>query len=365
MISKAYDQLREFADYAGQNEHENYLTLYLDVDPATPANQSENPGWQIFLKNAVADIEADLDPVQLRQWKKVRLSDTAPETAWARTRKRLDKYLTGYRPKSKSLALYISPSAEYRFELPVNLTNAVYYGKPHIQEFLWALDEYEQHLVLLFAEDQTRALLMALGETRADLEVQSDQAWLRQQRKAAHSSSVASRDDELDRRMVRSVANDVNKYLLNNPDVQRVVLGGNTELAHAVKSELHPLVREKVIAVLPIPVASAPHEIADRIRGAAEEAEREYELSLVNSIVDRAGANGRGATGYQAVGRAVERFNVDLLALLYPDDSEVVEPMLLQAVQSGAQVEFVSDAAADRIREAGGVVARLYYPITT
>lgn len=364
MISKAYDQLREFADYAGQHEHENYLTVYLDVDPATRANQSDNPAWQIFLKNAITDIEAGLDPVQLRQWKKVRLSDTSPETAWARTRKRLDKYLTGYRPQGKSLVLFISPSAEYRFELPVGLDNAVYYGKPHIQEFLWALDEYEQHLVLLFAEDRTRALLLALGETRTDLAVESDDAWLRQQRKSAHSSTVASRDDELDRRMVRSVAGQVDKFLLNNPDVQRVVLGGNTELAHAVKGELHPLVREKVIAVLPIPITSAPHEIADRIRPVAQEAEREYELTLVNSITDRAGAGGRGATGYQAVGRAVERYNVDLLALLYPDDSEAVEPMLLQAVQSGAQVEFVGDEAAARVREAGGVAARLYYPMT-
>lgn len=363
MINEALNTLRNFADYAGSHEHENYLSLYLLVDPAHPENQSEMPAWKIELKNAITEVEAELDPVQLRQWKKVRLSNTSPETAWARTRKRLEKYQTSYTPKGKTLVLFISPNSEYQFELPVALVNAHYFGKPHIQEFLWALDEYQQHLVLLFAEDQTRVLQLALGETTGDVAITSDQAWMRKQRKAAHAQDIQWRQDELSRRFVKSVAGEVNKYFLKNPDIERMVLGGNVEMANAVLGTLHPAARDKVIAVMPIPITTPPHEVADRIRAQAKQAEREFELQLVNDVISAAGAGGRGATGHTAVGRAMERAAVRLLALPYPAEAETVEPLLLQAVQNGAAVEFVKGEAADRVNEAGGIVAQLYYAL--
>jgi hypothetical protein len=363
MINDALQALREFAGYASEHEGDNFLSLYLLVDPSYLENQSENPAWKVYLKNAIADIETRLDPVQLRQWKKVRLSDTSPETAWARTRKRVEKYLTGYRPEGKTLVLLIGPDSETRFELPVRLENAHYYGRPHVQEFLFALDEYQQHLVLLFAEDQTRALRIVLGETVGDVAVTSDQAWMRQQRKSADTQVIEWRKDELTRRFVSSVAGQVDKYFLQNPDIERIVLGGNMELAHAVRAALHPATQERIIAGMPIPINTAPHDVAARIRDEAKAAEREYELALVNEIVSQAGASGRGATGYTAVQRAMDRAAVRLLALPYPGEAEQVEPLLLQAVQQGCQVEFVKGAAAEVVEAAGGIVAQLYYPL--
>lgn len=363
MINEALDTLRSFADYAGTHEHEDYLSLYLLVDPADTENQSDIPAWKIYLKNAIADIESGLDPVQLRQWKKVRLSDTSPETAWARTRKRLEKYLTSYKPAGKTLVLFVSPSSEYRYELPVRVTNAHYFGKPHIQEFLYALDEYEQHLVLLFAEDQTRALQFVLGETAADATVTADQAWLRSVRKAAHAQDIQWRDDELTRRFLRSISTQVDKYFLQNPDIERVVLGGNMELANAVRRLLHPAATERVIATLPIPITAAPHEVAARIYDVAKQAERDHEAQLVGEVAGQAAAGGRAATGFTAVNRAMERGAVQLLVLPFPGAAEDVELLLLQAVRLGAGVEFVRGDAADRLREAGGIAARLYYAI--
>lgn len=363
MITAAKELLQEFAQYAGTHEGEDYLTLYLNTDQGLRENQSDNPAWKIFLKNAISDIESNLDSVQLRQWKKVRLSDSSPETAWARTRKRLDKYLTSYQPKGRSLVLFISPTAEYRYELPVAIDNAAYFGKPHIQEFLWALDEYEQHLVALLAKDEARALILALGDTTTDLQVRADNAWLRNVRKSAHTENIESRKDDLDRRFLNDMANRVDKYFLENPDIQRVVLGGNTEMAHAILGLLHPAVQDRVVAILPIPITDAPHTIADRVRDTATQAERDYELMVVNDIVNQAKAGGRGAIGLTAVQRAADRAAIQLLALTYPADAETVEPLLLHAVQSGATIEFVRGEAADRVAQEGGIVARLYYAL--
>ncbi len=364
MIQQLIDDLGDFAEYAANHAQDGYLSLYLLTDPADPANQAQTPAWLVFLRNALAEVEALQDPAQTKQWKRVRLNDTSPEKAWARLRKRADKYLTSYRPTGKTLVLFLSAGSEHRFELPVRVDSAVYYGKPHIQEVLWAQDEYEQHSVLLFAEDQTRVLRVALGRSAADRTVVSDEAWLRQVRKSASSPHISWRQDDITRRFVKRVAAEVDKYFLKSPDVNRIVLGGNMEMANSVLSALHPAVQAQVIAVLPIPMTMPAQEVAERITAVAEEAEREHEGLMVDDIIRMAGARGRGATGYTAVGRALERGAVRLLALPYPADSDMVEPLLLQAVRAGATVEFVHGEAAERVMAAGGIVAQLYYPLT-
>ncbi len=363
MIQQLIDDLREFAEYAATHAQESYLSLYLMTDPSEAGNQSQTPAWRTFLRNAVANVEAGLDPVQTRQWKNVRLSDESPEKGWARTRKRLDKYLTSYRPEGKTLVLFISPGSEFSFELPVRIDSASYYGKPHIQEFLWALDEYEQHSVLLFSADEVRVLRLALGRSAADRTVVSDQAWLRGLRKTGEGEQNQQRQDDITRRFVKRAANEVDKFFMKTPDVGRVVLGGNMELANAVLGSLHPSVKEMVIGVLPIPADLPPHEVAERVAETAEQGEREHEAALVADVIRSAGARGRGATGYTAVGHALDRGAVRLLALPYPADSDVVEPLLLQAVRAGATVEFLHGEAAERVKEAGGIVAQLYYSI--
>ncbi|MBK8909204.1 MAG: hypothetical protein IPM60_15380 [Rhodospirillales bacterium] len=134
--------------------------------------------------------------------------------------------------------------------------------------------------------------------------------------------------------------------LPENPDIERIVLGGDQRLANTVLGAVHPAVQEKVIAVLPIPMELPPHEIADRIRYGRTGRAR-YEDALVTEVIDQAKAGGRGATGQVAVGRALDRAAVRLLALPYPAD-EATEPLLLQAVQQGSQVEFLHGEAAER-----------------
>ncbi len=363
MIYDLYDELRGFAEYAATHAEEKYLSLYLMTDPSYQENQSQTPAWQVYLKNAVSDIEDELDPTQTKQWKNVRLSDDAPNKGWARIRKRLDKYLTSYRPEGKTLALFISPSSEYRFELPVRLPNSHSFGKPRVQEFLWALDEYEQHLVILFTEDEARVVRVALGSTGREAAVVADDAQLRQFRTSAHEANIQSREKELDRRFIRRAAADVDKYFLKNPDTERIILGGNTEIAQAVLGSLHKAVQEKVIGVLPIPINAGTNEITDSIRQVAETAEREYETALVDEVIAQAKARGRGAVGAKAVGRALDRGAVRLLALPYPGDADLVEPLLLQAIRLGSHVEFLHGEPAERAADAGGIIAQLYYAL--
>jgi hypothetical protein len=362
MIHEAETLLREFVSYVrDQQHHEDILSLYLVVDPADERNQGPNPKWQIFLKNALTEIEAGLDPALTKKWKTVRLTNSSEETKWARIRLRLETYLTGYIPSGKTLVLFIGPNGELEYELPIRLENRAFYGWPHMTEFLWALDEYEQFLVVLFAQDQARALNLFLGSSADEVDVHVDQTWHRRLRKTGHQANIAQRQDELDRRFARWASERLNQHFLDSDDVSRVVFGGNLQVAAAVRNYLHPAVAERIISLMPIPIDAPAQEIADAMRDVALMHEREYEVVLVNQLVGRAKAGGRAALGMEAVDRALDMQSVSLLVLPYPIDPSIADELFVKGIYSGSDVEFVDGEAARILEQEGGIAARLYY----
>lgn len=353
--------LQEFAAYTrNRDNQENVLSLYLVVDPSDERNRGE-PKWPIFLKNALSDIEKELDPEQTKQWKTVRLSDQSYKTKWARTRLRLDSFIGGYKPEGKTLVLFVGPNRLLSHELPVALSNLAHYGKPQIAEFLYALDEYQEYLVVLFAQDRARAVNLFLGESADDVTVHVDQTWNRKLRKTAHDAALSDRLDEIDRRFAREAAAELDRHFLDSDDVERIIFGGNMQLAHAVRNYLHPSVADQVVAMMPIPIDTPVHEIAAQIRPVAETSEREFEKHLVDNLISRAKAGGRAVLGPEAVNQALERHAVSELVLPYPADMVDAEALLVKALYSSADTEFVEGAPAETLREAGGIGAFLYY----
>jgi hypothetical protein len=361
MIHEAETMLQEFAAYVGDTEYEeDILSLYLVVDPADERNQGQAK-WPIFLKNALAEIEEGLDPEQLKQWKTVRLNDTSEKTKWARIRLRLENFLGGYMPEGKTLVLFIGPDRELSYELPVVLSNFAHYGKPQIAKFMRALDEYEEYMVVLFAQDRARTINMFLGESATDVTIHVDQTWDRKAHKTAHDSSQADRLDEIDRRFARYAAGELDKHFLGSDDIERIIFGGNMQLAHTVRNYMHPYVADKVIAMLPIPIDTSIHNIAAQIRPVAKEAEREFEGHMVDNLISRAKAGGRAVLGQEAVDEALARYAVSKLVLPYPTDLVAAEEHLVKALNSSADTEFVEGKAAEKLQENGGIGAFLYY----
>ena len=81
MTQQLMNDLREFAEYAATHAQDAYLSLYLMTDPSDAGNQAQTPAWRTFLRNAVTNVEAGLDPVQTRQWKSCLLY-TSPMRRW-------------------------------------------------------------------------------------------------------------------------------------------------------------------------------------------------------------------------------------------------------------------------------------------
>jgi peptide subunit release factor 1 (eRF1) len=259
------------------------------------------------------------------------------------------------------LALFIGPNGELAYELPVALSNFAHYGKPQIAKFLRALDEYQEYLVVLFAQDRARAINVFLGESAAEVMIHVDQTWNRKVHKTAHDSSQADRLDEIDRRFARHAAGELDKHFLGSDDVERIIFGGNLQLAHAVRNYLHPYVADRVIAMLPIPIDTATHDIAAQVRPVADASEREFEEHLVANLINRARAGGRAVLGHEAVSEALNRHAVSELVLPYPSDLVTADELLVKALYSSADLEFIEGEAAERLQEEGGVGAFLYY----
>ena len=113
--------------------------------------------------------------------------------------------------------------------------------------------------------------------------------------------------------------------------------------------------------MLPVPIDTPVHDIAETIRHVTKEHEREFESALVSELVGQAKARGRAALGLEAVNQALEQQAVSLLVLPYPIGREVADELFVKAIYSGADVEFVEGEAAQMLKEEGGIAARLYF----
>lgn len=344
---------------------EPVLTLYLNTNNADETNQATNPRWQIWLKE------------RLRE-----LSDQHREAngAWAQIHERVEAFFTDYEADSKSLALFVGPDFQRDITLEVPLENQVFYGKPAVLPLLWAIDEYEPYLVALVDQEKARFILTRLGtvESEEGIESDLDEYEFREKTLMPSASAVAGghgltegshRDifeqtiREHHNRFYREAVDKV-RTLADKHGTARIILGGAEESAHAVKSAMSDALAGQVIAVLAIPMRLSPKEVVNQAASTVLDYERDGEMTLVNQVIDFAKSGGRGALGMKAVREALEMQRVELLVMPYPmDDAELANDLPLRAFASGGGVELVQGAVADRLKEEGGIGARLYYAL--
>lgn len=336
----AYVQSGDFLDH-------EVLSVYLVVDAADPANQAATPGWRVALRNGLSQIEQGLDRAALGTWE--------------RARDQVTTYLADYRPKGKTLVLFSDGETLLDYHLPIRLEHRAHYGLAQLKPFLWALDEYKHYEVVLFGEDRVRHTSVYLGRATDDLSVQLDQTWERAERKSGHQANYDQRQAEMDRRFLRWIAAEIDRYVLEHRDVERIVFGGNSRLAHAARKLVHPRIAELVVGVVALPFDSPQQQIALATRELAERVERARDLALVEEIDELARSGGRGALGHDAVHRALDLQAVHTLVLPYPLAASITDELMIKAVRSSSLLAFVYGEAAERLHEQGGLGARLYF----
>jgi peptide subunit release factor 1 (eRF1) len=343
------------------------LSLYLDIDRARQENQSSQPAWRIFLKDAISDVEAQHHS----------------EKHWKQIRARVDAFFADFEPQAKGFAAFFTTDSERTFELPVPVEARSYYGKPLIAPLLWAVDEYEPYLVVMVDQEKAELLTAYLGNTTVEKKLESDlEAYDFEQKTLMPATSAmaagggegitAGSNREAFQNMInehiagfhREVVAEVVRLAEKRPNI-RIILGGEERSAHAVQRLLPERLTSSVVGVLPIPMYLSERQVLPQVLPAASEYEREQEMKLVQEVIDFAKSHGRGALGRADVDLALTMQRVELLVLPYPLDDEVAATELsARAFESSGSVELVHGEAAEILRQEGGVAARLYYAIT-
>ncbi len=339
------------------------LSLYLTVDAARLENHAAVPGWRIWAKNALRELQAQHEG----------------DEAFAALRQRAEARLDQHTSHAKGLALFLTPHGEQVFELPVPLTeSSASYGRASLAGLMWLLDEYQKTLIVIVDQERSRFISGYMGSASREgshnndfvaydfpEKTQMPSGHLRGSRVAGGSNrdSFAATEADHRRRFYQEVAEQA-RHIKEELRVERVIIGGNEEAAHAVKHEMHDSVARSVIAVVSIPNWVDDAEVVRLASPYAIAYEREREVALVDEAIDFARSGGRGAIGFAEIAECLARKQVELLILPWPiEDPELRDRLPREALAAGAKIELVSGAAGERVHEAGGAVARLFYVI--
>jgi hypothetical protein len=343
-----------------QEADESTLTLYINVDPHSSENVSANPGWKKWAKNALRDVGGEVSQEH--------------NELWASIKSRAEQFLGDYQPQNKSLGLIIGDSFERSFDIPFAIENQVSFGKPNVMPLLWALDEYEPYLIALVDQNEARFFLSYLGQVGFQDSISVDWNIGEGPEYTAFPSNhdvgrggsedqVKDRLEEHVTRMFRDVVNHLQK-LTEKHQVRRIILGGNEQAAHHVRNLMPEKMAQTVVAVLPIPILTYPRDWDEQVQSAALEYERQQEIKLVQEVIDLAKAGGRGALGWEAVRKALQMQQIELLILPWPvvDESQATD-LTLKTFASSGKIELVHGEAAQLLGGEGGLAARLYYAL--
>lgn len=346
-----------------QPDADHTLSLYLMVDAGRLENQAAVPGWRIWAKNAVRELQGK----------------HGEDANFVALRKQVEERLDGYSGHCKALALFLTPSGVQEFELPVPLTeNSAGYGRASLAPLLWLLDEYQKTLIVIVDQERSRFISGYMGGASRQgshnndfvaydfpEKTQMPSGHLRGSRVAGGSNrdGFASTEADHRRRFFQEVA-DQTRQIQEDLRAERIIIGGSEEAAHAVKAEMHESVAKCVVAIVPIPQWVDDGEVVRQAAPFVAEAERAHEVEIVDEAIGFAKSGGRGALGFAEIAGCLERKQVELLILPWPiEDAEIRDRLPREALAAGAKIELVSGAAAELVKAEGGAVARLFYVI--
>jgi hypothetical protein len=336
------------------------LSLYLNVNPASPENQATTPGWRSWLNRTLRDLE-NTDG-----------NDT--NEAWKAVRTRVEDYFDSYEPKSKGLVLFLGENVEQVFELPMLMDNRASFGAPAVAPLVWAIDEYEPYVVVRVDREKAHFIVGFLGgieyEDSMTLDLDTED-WRNKKIVEATPGRVVERSSSGRDRFDQRVDDHIGRFyqdvaahtqeLSKQYETQRIILGGIQDSAHAVQALLTNMT---VIDILPMPMKDSSHEVLDKVLPVAKDYERGQEAALVDEVMNLARAGGRAVLGREKVAQAVQEGRVELLIASWTSDSDtIIERLIVQALANNSKIELVHGDAAANLNPEGGVAARLYYAL--
>jgi peptide chain release factor subunit 1 len=322
-----------------------------------------------------------------------RSTDERARASLERERDRIARFLKGWKPRGRALAIFAcTPAGIWEvvpLEVPVPSLVTVD-TTTHTALLAQVLDEYPRFVVAVVQRDKAR-LYVAEQRTAETLE--------------AISSAVPGRHDQggwsqarFQRHIEFHVTEHLKKVALElerwfyAKRFNRLAVGGAEEAVHELSKMLPEPVRRTVIGTFPVNLKHDDDtDLLERARRVWEEHERQSELDLVATLADAAASNGRGVLGIDAVLEAVVGGRVQILAVADGVEKEgsaclrcdyiaarafdrcpvcggdaerapdIIERAIERAYLTGAHIETVFADAREHLLARGGLGALLRY----
>lgn len=371
MITQA--QIDEIVAAAGDGPP--VLSVYLDLSPERQATHA--------YESAFSSLAQALGPRVPAAWQDTFAADVA------RVREFVSRPITG----GTGFAIFssIERGLWRALPLPVTVADAVSYDAvPRLRPLLDIADELERTALALVDKERGRLLTIRLGRIEAERDIvdavpgrHMQGGWEQARRQRHHDNAVMHH--------IENVVGQLEQLQARYPFKRLFVLGppeATAELERRISNSL----RQRLAGVAPGEFFASDQQLLARARELAANRERADEAELVDRLLERAGAGGRGALGVDPTLDAVRLGQVDTLVVtldaatagvacqscgtlsrsttttcdwcggeLTPVE-DVVERAVVRTLHQSGSVEIVHGEAAARLREAGeGVGALLRY----
>jgi len=302
--------LREVSELLGLRET-NVLTLYLDVDPTKPENQRAMPAFRIWLKNGLQALGVALPKEQSK--------------AFDKAASRVSDYVQYYLPAGKGLSLLAGDDLWKVFDLPLPVTNEIHWGRPHLSQLLWLLDEYEGYGVVLVDKEKARFFTVYLGTIfeQKEMHLSLDTSHWKEKDQVAPSlpqfdriggsnrNAFEARLDEQIQRFLRDVA-EFTEHFVFESGVEWLFLAG-ADAVHNLQVLLSPEVAEKIVAIVPMEMSADEHALLEKTWPLQRAEVERGNLQLVRRVVEQAVGREEVVTGVQPTLTSLQQGRLQLL----------------------------------------------------
>jgi hypothetical protein len=361
------------------------LSLYLDVNPANPANTPK--AFVLRAREALRELDLDRDYIEMI------------------TRKLSQDFVI---PEGRTLAIFAGEDPDELFssyylqtELPLlDLSDGVlaHWGKPFIAPLLFVLDQLERYAALYVSADRVRLFEVFLGQIAelADfVRIVDTDEWqpYREARRSpltggsnvaarggADSDSFDARMEEQTARLYRSLLPELEETVREG-EIDRIILIGLDDSVSTFEGLLPAALKNMVVDRLAPPANPAADAQAwlPLVSGVIDRVEQEHELALLDRIRES------GVWGVQETLTLLQEHRISTLVVpwtvkgdVYVADSGRIAPTLAEAkvmspgedfrlvpllvilpqvaAEGDATIEFVAGEAENRLNsEFGGM----------
>jgi Bacterial archaeo-eukaryotic release factor family 10 len=357
------------------------LSVYLDTDQSKAVNL--NKGHERALAAKLKAISEGL-------------AQNVERKEFDAAAKLVQEFVGDHEHSHKALVIFADASRILFFrDFQVDVPTEVQWGKPRVAPYVEALDEFERQTIVVTDKWRARILSVFLGTLETTTEIQDIPHTTHIHATGKGRPEAQTHDqrhaDENAKKHVKHIIRALESILVSYPS-DRIIIGGNPEAVGELFRLLPKGLKSKIVSNVHSSMADSFEKVIETAHRVCIGSERDDELRGVEHLLEIAAERHKAVIGVAGtIDAARER---RLLTLYYSeglklsgkacvacgalyttdkaapcascgshleDSEDLVDQLLVTALNCSARIQQVRGAAAEKLRNVGGIGAVLRY----